>query len=60
MYGLDVAILLTYGSHDERHVDFRGLTVVNETPRDRGVTEATCMRTEDQTKRSHLEKEVMT
>ena len=32
MYGPDVAILLTYGSHDVRHVDFRGLTVVNETP----------------------------
>ena len=32
MYGPDVAILLTYGSHDERHVDFRWLTVVNETP----------------------------
>ena len=38
MYGPDVAILLTYGSHDERHVDFCGLMVVNETPRDRGVT----------------------
>ena len=33
MYGSDVAILLMYGSHDERHVDFRGLTMVNETPR---------------------------
>ena len=36
MYGPDVAILLTYGSHDVRHVEFRGLTVVNETPRDLG------------------------
>ena len=33
MYGPDEAILLMYGSHDMRHVDFRGLTVVNETPR---------------------------
>ena len=32
MYGLDVAILLTYESHDLRHVDFRKLTLVNETP----------------------------
>ena len=39
MYGPNVAILLTYGSHDERHVDFRGLTVVNETPLFWGVTE---------------------
>ena len=39
MYGPDVAILLTYGSHDVRHVDFRGLTVVNETPWDKSVTE---------------------
>ena len=27
-----------YESHDVRHVDFRGLTVVNETPRFWGVT----------------------
>ena len=33
MYGLDVDIVLTYGSQDARHVDFRGLTVVNETLR---------------------------
>ena len=32
MYRPDVAILLTYGSHDVRHVDFRRLTVVNGTP----------------------------
>ena len=32
MYGPDVAVLLTYGSHDVRHVDFRRLTVVNGTP----------------------------
>ena len=32
MYGSDVAILITYGSHLVRHVDFCGLTVVNETP----------------------------
>ena len=32
MYGPDVAILLTYGSHDVRHIDFRRLTVVNGTP----------------------------
>ena len=38
MYGLDVDILLTYGSQDARHVDFRGLTVVNETLRFWGVT----------------------
>ena len=25
-------ILLTYGSYDMRHIGFRGLTVVNETP----------------------------
>ena len=30
-----------YGSHDVRHVDFRELTVVNETPRDKGVTIST-------------------
>ena len=28
-----------YGSHDMRHVDFRGLTGSQRTPRDRGVTE---------------------
>ena len=39
MYGPDVAILLTYGSHDERDVYFCGLTVVNETPLFWGVTE---------------------
>ena len=38
MYGPDVAILLTYGSHDVGHVDFRGLTVVNWTPRFWGIT----------------------
>ena len=32
MYGPDVVILLMYGSHEVRHVGFRGLTVVNETP----------------------------
>ena len=32
MYGLDVAILLTYESHGMRHVDFRGLTMVNGHP----------------------------
>ena len=26
-------VLRMYGSHDVRHVDFRGLTVVNGTPR---------------------------
>ena len=31
MYGPDVAILLKYGSHDVRHVGFRGLTEVNGT-----------------------------
>ena len=36
MYGPDVAILLIYGSHDIRHVGFRRLTVVNETPQDVG------------------------
>ena len=36
MYGPDVAILFTYGSHEVRHADFHGLTVVNETPRDLG------------------------
>ena len=32
MYGSDVTILLTYGSHDVRHIDFRRLTVVNGIP----------------------------
>ena len=40
MYGPDVAILLMYGSHDMRHTGFPRLTVVNETPGDRGVTVA--------------------
>ena len=31
MYGPNVAILLTYGSHDVRQVDFRRLMVVNGT-----------------------------
>ena len=38
MYGLDVAILLLYGSHNMRHTGFHRLTVVNGTPGDRGVT----------------------
>ena len=38
MYGPDVAILLTYGSHDMRHTGFHRLTVVNETPGFWGVT----------------------
>ena len=32
MYGLDVAILFMYGSHDMRHIGFRKLTVINGTP----------------------------
>ena len=32
MYEPDVAILIMYGSHDMRHIGFRGLTVVNGTP----------------------------
>ena len=32
MYGPDVAILLMYGSHNVRQVDFRRLTVFNGTP----------------------------
>ena len=31
-------ILLTYGSHDMRHIGFRRLTVVNGTPQKWGVT----------------------
>ena len=38
MYGPDVTILLMYGSHDMKHVDFHGLTVVNETLQFWGVT----------------------
>ena len=36
MYGPEVAILLMHGSHDMRHIGFRRLTVVNETPQDSG------------------------
>ena len=32
MYGPGWVILLMYGSHDMRHIGFRRLTVVNETP----------------------------
>ena len=32
MYGPNAAILLTYGSHDMRHIGFRKLTVVNGAP----------------------------
>ena len=39
-YGPNVAILLTYGSHDARHIDFCGLMVVNKTPRFWGVTKS--------------------
>ena len=38
MYGPDVAILLMYRSHDMRHTGFHGLTVVNRTPGNWGVT----------------------
>ena len=38
MHGPDVAILLTYGSHDERHVDFYGFTGCQRTPRFWGAT----------------------
>ena len=38
MYGPTWPFLLTYGSHDMRHTGFCRLTVVNETPRDRGIT----------------------
>ena len=32
------SLIPMYGSHDVRHVDFRGLTMVNETLRFWGVT----------------------
>ena len=38
MYGPKWSFLLIYGSHDMRHGFFRGLTVVNGTPRIWGVT----------------------
>ena len=38
MYGPDVAILLTYGSHDMRHTGFHRLTVVNGNPGVQGAT----------------------
>ena len=36
--GLAWPLLLMYGSHDMRHTSFRMLTVVNGTPRVRGIT----------------------
>ena len=38
--GLYWVILLMYGSHDIRHTSFLKLTVVNETPGFRGITES--------------------
>ena len=38
MYGSHGAILHVYGSHDVRHIDFRGLTGGQRTPQDWGVT----------------------
>ena len=37
MYGSDVVILLTYGSHDMRHTGFPQVDGGQRIPRDRGV-----------------------